>query len=74
MIVLLPVHLLGQFLPGVFLLLVGFVGCNKIAAVAMLVLTYSANAFMMAAGVVSLFDIAPLYAGSFIFKIVQFLR
>ena len=50
-------------MPGVFLLGVGFVGCNSVAAVALLMLSVGANSFTLAGQGLSIFDIAPLYSG-----------
>ena len=57
-------------MPGVFLVLVGFVGCDKTAAVSMLVLSLAFNSFTLAGPAPALFDIAPLYAG----KIIRHMR
>ncbi|VDP32048.1 unnamed protein product [Soboliphyme baturini] len=53
----------GHFLPGVCLLIVGFLGCNPTGAVAMLVLMVGISGFCLGGFAPNLFDICPSYAG-----------
>lgn len=56
-------HFLGQVLPSVFLVLLGFVGCNYYAAVSLLTLAVGTDGLASSGIQVNHVDISPTHAG-----------
>ena len=53
----------GLTLPAVFLVAVGFVGCNQTLAVVFVVLSVGSQGFVQSGAVINHIDIAPPFAG-----------
>lgn len=56
--------LLGHFLPAVFVITLGYVGCNSTAAIVLLTLCIGFTGLCGAGFLVNFLDIAPQFAGT----------